>query len=70
VVHFRGVWAIQGLDGEVFSDAGDSGSLVVSDDGRNAIGLIFAGVDGVSLMIPLSSIMDHWQLKLVTGHNI
>lgn len=70
VVHFTGVWAVKGLDDEAFSAPGDSGSVVVTDNGEYAVGLHFAGGDEVSLMIPLASVVNHLGLTLVNGHNV
>jgi hypothetical protein len=42
VVWFRNVWAVRAKGSQHFALAGDSGSLVVSEDGSNAIGLVFA----------------------------
>lgn len=38
-----------------FSARGDSSSLVVTENGRNAVGLVFCDAADVSLMIPV-----HW----------
>jgi len=43
-----------------FSGPGDSGSLVVSDGGM-IIGLIFAGSDKTSLIIPINSIIENFK---------
>ncbi len=70
VVHFTGAWGVRSLDGESFSSPGDSGSLVVTEDGQHAVGLIFAGAGQVSLMMPIISVMDHLNLALVEGHTV
>ncbi|MEO0497581.1 MAG: hypothetical protein AAF141_09455 [Pseudomonadota bacterium] len=69
-VYFEPVYLIRGLGG-VFSDRGDSGALVVTnDDGKEkALGLIFAGdaSDNLSYMLPLEPILSKLQLELVNG---
>ncbi|MGX9887427.1 hypothetical protein [Streptomyces sp. NPDC002276] len=45
VLTFDNQIAIQGRDGELFSDGGDSGSLVFSVDPPAGVGLLFAGSD-------------------------
>ena len=69
-VHFTGVWAVRGLANNDFSSPGDSGSLVVTEDGQNAVGLIFAGAGSVSLMMPIQSVMQNLNVALVAGHNV
>ncbi|UTD55476.1 S1 family peptidase [Halomonas sp. MS1] len=78
-VFFFNVYTIHGSF-DAFSDAGDSGSLVVSVDDkgqRKAVGLIFAGGgDSLapggkkSLMLPLNTILDKFSVDLVSNHNV
>lgn len=66
--------------GDVFSDSGDSGSLVTHVDAagvRHAVGLVVAGcVDGSapggkrSLILPIRQILDRLEVSLVSGHNV
>ena len=70
VVHFTGAWAVKSLDAEPFSSPGDSGSLVVTEDGRHAVGLIFAGAGQVSLMMAIASVLGNLNVTLVGGHNV
>lgn len=66
-VYFRDVWGIEGENDSPFSEPGDSGSLVVTEDGTNAVGVIFAGSQNVSLMLPFSKVVQKgWTLK--AGH--
>jgi hypothetical protein len=57
---------------EPFSDAGDSGSLVVTvePDGRppRVFGIVIAGGPSKSLVLPLKPILDKMQLELVTNY--
>lgn len=72
MVYFDKAWAVRSITGGAFSLGGDSGSLVVSEDGQTAIGLIFAGaVSGeVSFMIPIQSVLDGVKGTIVNGHGI
>ncbi|MBN8412991.1 hypothetical protein [Halomonas litopenaei] len=69
LVHFDDIWAILGDNNATFSEPGDSGSLVVSEDGQNAVGLIFAGGGNTSFMIPVRKVLDHFNLSLTSQHN-
>lgn len=71
-VYYEPVYLIRGSQG-VFSDRGDSGALVVTDDGdgnEKALGLIFAGdaSDNLSYMLPIGPILEHLNVTLVGGH--
>jgi len=67
-VYFRNVWAVNTVTGDPFSSPGDSGSLVVTEDGAAAVGLIFAGGDNVSYIIPIEAVLNEWGATLVGGH--
>jgi len=71
MVYFQNAWVIRSLDGGPFSAGGDSGSLVVTQNGDKAVGLIFAGTTNgsVSYMIPIRSVLDHLGASLIRGHN-
>lgn len=71
-VYFQGAWAIQGTGGDPFSLGGDSGSLVVTEDGLSAVGLIFAGATNgsTSFMIPIHRALAALGATLVQGHNV
>ena len=73
VVYFSDVYVVEG-EGRPFSAPGDSGSLVCTEDqsGRmHAVGIVFAGhkFGNHSFILPLRPLMDHWGLRLVSGHN-
>lgn len=73
-VFFPKVYIVQGTAETMFSQPGDSGSLVVGykDDGtRVAIGLVFAGNPqrGLSFILGLPTIMGRLGLQIVYGHN-
>lgn len=77
-IFFPEVFMIHGID-DVFSDSGDSGSLITSviEGNRVAVGLVFAGgVDNkapghqFTLALPLEPILAKLGVTLVSGHNI
>ena len=71
-VYFQNAWVVATETGDPFSMGGDSGSLVVTDDGSKAVGLVFAGATNgsVSYIIPIRSVLDRFQATLVGGHNV
>jgi len=77
--HFKGlvwfcdVWVLRAPPKDVMAMSGDSGSLVVTDDAQDAIGLIFATPANTeyAYMIPLNCITQNLGIaSLVTGHGI
>jgi len=72
MVYFQNAWAIQSSNGDPFSLGGDSGSLVVTEDGQSAVGLIFAGANNgsVSYMIPVQGALAAFGATLIQGHNV
>lgn len=69
LVYFRNVWAIESTGPGPFSGPGDSGALVVSDDGSEAIGLLFGGNESISLMVPIEPVLKAFGTTLVSKHN-
>jgi hypothetical protein len=79
LVYFANAYIIHG-EADMFSDGGDSGSLVVhakADGTREAVGLIFAGGPDSkapgnvrSFMLPLEPILARLGVTLVTGHHV
>jgi hypothetical protein len=72
VVFFVDFWGIVG-DGSAFSKGGDSGSLVTSADPngtRQAVGIVFAGDDNLSLALSLDRVLQPFGLTVLSGHNI
>ena len=58
-----------------FALPGDSGSLVVTEDGAHAIGVVFAASQGASgdygIIIPIHHVLSRFNgLQLVNGHGI
>lgn len=72
-IHFKDVYIVQGDSGP-FSLEGDSGALVVrqaqSEGGRSAVGLLFAGNDSETHILPIKPILDTLGATLVHGHNV
>jgi len=74
-VFFNDIIMVEGENGQPFSKAGDSGSLVVAYDDagvRHAVGLIFAGneVRGHSYVVPLQVVLEKLGVELVSGLNV
>lgn len=69
-LYFKDVWTIKPKDPSTpFALPGDSGSLVVDEEEKNAIGLVFAAYTstGYGLICPISTILDHFNIQLVNG---
>lgn len=72
IAFFDDVFVIKGLSG-VFSQPGDSGSLITSDSvgTRKAVGLLFAGdTQGMTYALPLEPILTTFGVAIVSGHNV
>ncbi|MBP2497792.1 hypothetical protein ABID82_003997 [Methylobacterium sp. PvP062] len=70
LVYIGGALAIMGDGGQPFSQAGDSGSLVVTEDGQHAVGLIAAGTSNLSFCMPLEQTLKTLGVNLVSGHGV
>lgn len=67
-------------DADIFSDNGDSGSLIVTtlqDGTRVAVGLVVGGATSgtapggkISIVLPIANVLARLNLTLVSGHNI
>jgi hypothetical protein len=67
-------------DTDIFSDNGDSGSLIVTtqtDGTRTAVGLVVGGAASgaepggkITIALPIASVLTRLNLSLVSGHNI
>lgn len=78
-VFFSQMFAIVGV-GDVFSDSGDSGSLITSMDpagNRVAVGIVVGGMADaaapggkLTLALPIAPALQQLGLTLVSGHNI
>jgi len=73
-VWFRRVWTVRADPGDTFAQPGDSGSLVVTEDGAGAIGLVFAAsvpYGDLGYIIPMNHVEGLLGgLDLVAGHGI
>jgi hypothetical protein len=72
IVWFKDVWTVRGK-GEPFALQGDSGSLVVTEDGSEAVGMVFAASRNgeYAWIIPMPCIVGTFGgLQLVTGHGV
>lgn len=72
-VWFQDVWVVRDTAGGAFALQGDSGSLVVTEDGTGAVGLVFACARSgeFTLIVPLDSVsMAFGGIQLVDGHGI
>lgn len=70
-VWFRDVWTVLGDEGDPFALPGDSGSLVVSEDGKHAIGLVFAAAGDYGVIIPMPHVLSCLGgLELVGKHGV
>lgn len=71
-VFFSEAWIVEGKDG-VFSDRGDSGSLVVGNlpsEECASVGMVFAGDGTISLVVPLNLIMDTFGATIEATHGV
>lgn len=59
--HFENQIVIEGAE---FSAGGDSGSLIVTQDGNNPVGLLFAGGGGLTIANPIQPVLN------ILGSNI
>jgi hypothetical protein len=62
MVRMNGIFAVEGVVG-AFSQSGDSGAAVVNDAGR-VVGLLFAGSDAQSFVIPVLRILRRFHMRL------
>ena len=76
VVWFENAWTIRGSDESPFALPGDSGSLVVTDDGNYAIGIVFGASGGArgggyGIIIPIDHVLSMFGgLQLVSDHGV
>lgn len=69
---FNEAWIIEGTYGS-FSEPGDSGALVVGklENGEEAaVGLVFAGGQNISFIVPLGLILDYFGATLEANHGV
>ncbi|MEX2442991.1 MAG: hypothetical protein WD492_05275 [Alkalispirochaeta sp.] len=65
-VYFEDVAFVRGDNGDAFCAAGDSGSLVVTEDETRAVGLVFAVSSiGLGVIIPIKRVLEFFDVELV-----
>jgi hypothetical protein len=71
-VWFQNIWMVKTNGSESFALGGDSGSLVVTEDGRHAVGLLFAATPNgqYGYIIPIESILKELKMSLVNDYGI
>jgi hypothetical protein len=70
-VWFQDAWSVRGTNGSHFALQGDSGSLVVDNDGGGAVGLVFAvaGSGDYAIIIPMTHVVGLFGgIALVGNH--
>lgn len=72
LVWFKDVWTIVADAKEHFALPGDSGSLVVTEDGAAAVGVVFAvGAKGTAFAIPMDRVSQAFGgISLVANHGV
>jgi hypothetical protein len=75
VVWFKDAWTVRSNGPGPFALPGDSGSLVVTDDGARAVGIVFAVSQGTSgdygIIIPIDYVLNKFGgLQLIGNHGI
>jgi hypothetical protein len=70
-VWFKNVWYVR-TDDPPFALPGDSGSLVVTEDGSAAVGLLFSSSSSgnLGLIIPIRHVLRKLGVELVSGHGV
>jgi hypothetical protein len=72
-VWFQDTWTIRGDGPDAFALPGDSGSLVVTEDGSAAVGLVFAvnARGGYAIFCPIAQVLQRFgNLQLLSNHGI
>lgn len=62
---FEDQFEIMGNNGKPFSSAGDSGSVIINIETKEAVGLLFAGVGVLSFANPITTVLNHFDLQIV-----
>ncbi len=69
-VYFTSLLEISSVSMSAFSAGGDSGALVVSENGKHAIGILIGGNSQISYVLPIADVLKKRKLKLVNGVNV
>ena len=72
VVWFTHTWTVRADDDEPFALPGDSGSLIVTEEGDSAVGLLFAASNkGTHAVIaPIDTVLNELNLTLLGNHGV
>lgn len=70
-VYFKDFWLVRGENEKPFALAGDSGSLVVTEDGSATVGLLFANDNRYACILPIQAVLNRFGgAKIVTRYRI
>ncbi len=71
-VWFTDIWTVRADDGEQFALPGDSGSLVVTESGDAAVGLLFASSarGDYAWIAPIDTVLNDLGLTLLGNHGV
>lgn len=72
-VWFTDTWTVRSNDGDPFALPGDSGSLIVTEDGSQAVGLLFAinNKGQYGIMMPIEQVLSAFgNFRLVSNHGV
>ena len=72
LVWFKEVWTVVADDGEMFGLPGDSGSLIVTEEGDAAVGLLFASSNKGThaYFAPIETVLNQLNVSLVGNHGL
>ncbi|MDB5344328.1 MAG: hypothetical protein JWP89_2705 [Schlesneria sp.] len=73
LVWLRGAWTVESINEEAFALPGDSGSLVVTADGKKAVGILFAvaAKGRIAFVIPIDRVLQSFGgINLVSKHGV
>lgn len=65
VALFQDQFIVESLSRSPFSAGGDSGSLIVSDEGNNPVGLLFAGSTEITIANPIDRVLSALKVAIV-----
>lgn len=71
-VYFDSLIEVESIGINPFSTGGDSGALVVSDQGKveKIVGILIGGNSHKSYVLPLKAVLNRHNMRLLGGHNI
>lgn len=71
-VYFNSLIEVESIGIDPFSAGGDSGALVVSDDGKveKIVGILIGGNTNKSYVLPLKDVLKRHNMRLLGGYNL